>query len=96
MWYKQKAVIEFLHHKGVRLIEIQRCLKMISSDQTLDVSKVRYRLHMAIVGPQKIFDNARSDWPKLRQSERVVHCEFIKKKVNVNTELYVNTMRKLK
>ncbi len=40
-WYKQKAVIKFLTHKGIKCIEIFCRFKVVYGDKTMDVSEVR-------------------------------------------------------
>ncbi len=68
---QQKAVIEFLTNEGIKLIELFCRLKVVYSDETMDVSNVWAWARKANAGPINLFDKPCSGYPKMRWSVEV-------------------------
>ncbi len=70
-WYKQKAVIEFLTHKGIKPIEIFPRFEVVYGDETMDVIKVWAWARKATAGSINLFDEPHSGCLKMQRSAEV-------------------------
>ncbi len=68
-WYKHKAVIKFLFHRGIKHIEIFCRLNVVYCDEIMEVSEVRAwacKTNAGPTGPINLLDKLLSGNPKMQ------------------------------